>query len=158
MWIAIAGRLVVFDPKNNSHRTYTWDNSGLPGVVRALVIDENEQLWIGTVKGLSFIDLKEQLPETIPDSWLAIRSTLRVPLEVASVVGSLLFLPVTLEFYRYWYILLMILAFVAALGIEKGNSENNSNLFSISLWAFVLLFTGLVVIWLLSAVEVIMMD
>jgi hypothetical protein len=158
MWIAMAGRLVVVDPQNNSHRTYSWDNSGLPGGINALTIDEHEKLWIGTEKGLSVIDLQKELPETIPDSWLTMRSTLRAPLEVASVVGGLLFLPVAFEFLRYWYISLMILAFVAALGIEKGNSEINAKLFSISRLSFILLFIGLVVIWLLSALAVITMD
>jgi len=74
------------------------------------------------------------------------------------VVGGLLFLPVFFEFYRYWYIILMILAFVATLGIEKGKREKNSELFSISRLALILLFIGLVVLWFLSFVAAMTMD
>ncbi|HEY3474320.1 MAG TPA: two-component regulator propeller domain-containing protein, partial [Anaerolineales bacterium] len=125
MWIAIAGRLVVVDSKNNSFTTYSWDNSGLPGVVNALAIDTNDRLWIGTVKGLSVIDLQSPIPETVPADWLARRRALRMPGEFVSIVGGLLFLPVAFEVLRWWYILLLVLTIPVGIGIQKGSREKN---------------------------------
>jgi ligand-binding sensor domain-containing protein len=150
MWIAIAGRLVVVDSKNNSFTTYSWDNSGLPGVVTALAIDTNDRLWIGTVKGLSFIDLQKPLPETVPADWLARRRVLRMPGEAVSMVGGLLFLPVAFEGLRWWYILLLVLIIPVGFGIQEGRREKNNPLLYGSSAALLLIILGLVALWLIS--------
>jgi ligand-binding sensor domain-containing protein len=150
IWIAVAGRLVVVDSENNSFTTYSWDNSGLPGVVTALAIDTNDRLWIGTVKGLSFIDLQKSLPETVPADWLARRRVLRLPGEAVSMVGGLLFLPVSFEALRWWYILLLVLIIPVGFGIQEGRREKNSLLVYRSLAALLIILLGVVALWLTS--------
>lgn len=150
MWIAITGRLVVVDSKKDTFTTYTWDNSGLPGVVNALAIDKHQQLWIGTVKGLSVIDLKQDLPKPVSDRWLAMRKILRAPLMIASFVGGLIFLPVTLEFYGFWYISLWVLFILALIGMRWGAKKSYRKLVNISLGLSIAAILGVGLLWTLA--------
>lgn len=150
MWIAIAGKLVVVDSEMNSSTTYSWDNSGLPGVINALAIDKNDRLWIGTEKGLSVIDLKQDLPKPVPDNWLARRRVLRAPLMITLFFGEFIFLPVSFEVYGFWYISLWILFILAVIGMRSGAKQRNRNLVNISLWVSIAAALGIGLLWILA--------
>jgi hypothetical protein len=117
----------------------------------ATTADTKDRLWIGTVKGLSFIDLQKPLPETVPADWLARRRVLRLPGEAVSMVGGLLFLPVAFEALRWWYILLLVLIIPVGFGIQEARREKNRTLLYGASVALLLILLGLVALWLTAA-------
>jgi hypothetical protein len=122
----------------------------LPGVINALATDKNDRLWIGTVKGLSVIDLKQDLPKPVPDSWLAMRRVLRAPLMIVLFIGELIFLPVSLEIYRFWYISLWLLFILALTGMRWGTKQVEHKWVNISFWILIAAALGIGLLWILA--------
>lgn len=144
VWMGTGGELVLVDPKRNWF-TYTSENSGLPGGVEALLVDENEQLWVGTTKGLTVIDLRNTLPRTIP-----FRPILLAPIRFVKHAAGLLLFPLFIPVFGPCYGILLLLLVPTVIWLRRGIKQKNVNLFVGSLLLFIFFLIAAAFLWFIA--------
>ena len=159
LWIGASGALFVLDAHGN-WIAYTRINSALnPDYVKSLTIDGKGRLWIGTHQAVFVLDLRNELPETVSNEWIQRRTLLHIPIKFLSVlssIGGLIFLPVVLKIYGFWYIVLLVLGIYSVTQIRAGYRIKSSKLLYGSLAVFVLALGGALFIWFMSAIAALM--